>query len=257
MSVLSVSGLSVVLGGRPILSGVSFEVAAGEVFGLVGESGSGKSTILRAVAGLAPLAAGRISAHGTVLGARRDAAARRLVQMVFQDPSGALNPRHRVGRIVAEPLRIHRLDDVSGRVARALGEVGLDPRLQDRFPHQLSGGQRQRVAIARALVLAPPVLLLDEPTSALDMSVQAGILDLLEGLAREKGIAMVLVAHELGVVARLCRRVAVMDRGHLIETLKAADLEAGQAAHPATRRLVAASGPYDRALARTLAGEVS
>jgi peptide/nickel transport system ATP-binding protein len=253
MSALAIADLAVRFGTFTAAEHVTLEVAEGEVFGLVGESGSGKTTVLRAVAGLVPDWTGRISAFGRPLGQKRGPADRKLMQMVFQDPYGALHPRHTVDRIVGEPAIIHRLDDVDGRVGRALADVGLGPAFRWRFPHQLSGGQRQRVAIARALMLEPRLLLLDEPTSALDVSVQAEILNLLQDLARRRGLSMVLVSHNLAVVAHLCARIAVMHRGRIVEMLDVADLRAGRAREPYTSRLIQASRGYDRALAQSLA----
>ena len=171
---------------RRALKGVSLEVQSGESFGLVGESGSGKSTLLRAIAGLAPVASARRSrSTARPLGARRDKAFYREVQMVFQDPYGSLHPRQTVDRLLQEPLAIHGFADGERRIQRALDEVGLGTGFRFRYPHQLSGGQRQRVAIARALILEPSILLLDEPTSALDASVQAEVLNLLEEIRRD------------------------------------------------------------------------
>jgi len=228
--------------------GVSLQVRAGEAFGLVGESGSGKSTVLRALCGLAPASRGRIRMAGQDLGQRRPRAFCRQVQMVFQDPYGALHPRHTVDRILSEPVAIQRLGEADRRVRQALDAVGLSLSLRFRYPHQLSGGQRQRVAIARALILEPCVLLLDEPTSALDVSVQAEILNLLNRLRREMGLTYLLVSHHLAVVAHLCERLAVMQQGVLVETLAVEMLAQGRAAHPYTRQLLAASQGYDRRL---------
>jgi len=206
---------------------VSFAVGAGETFGLVGESGCGKSTLLRTIAGLQPATAGAIALVGQAVGERRTRAQRRLVQMVFQDPYGSLNPTHTVDRILAEPLAIQRLDNVDRRIDQALREVGMGPQHRFRYPHQISGGQRQRIAIARALIMEPKILLLDEPTSALDLSVQAEILNLLKHVARDRGLTMLMVSHDLPVIAHMCSRVAVMRRG--------------DADHPYTRELLASS----------------
>ncbi len=224
-----------------------FKVAAGDAFGIVGESGSGKTTVLRAIAGLIPASGGEIRLAGTRVEAHRSRQHRRLVQMVFQDPYGSLHPRHIVDSILAEPAEIHGLDAIDRRVERALAEVGLGPEHRFRYPHQLSGGQRQRVAIARALILEPPILLLDEPTSALDVSVQAEILNLLNRLREEHGLTIVLVSHDLAVVANLCRRLAVMRQGEMLETLDTEQLRQDGPTHPYTRQLVRASEGYDRA----------
>jgi peptide/nickel transport system ATP-binding protein len=166
--------------------------------------------------------------------------------MVFQDPYGSLHPRHTVDRALGEPLAIHGLGERPARVAAALQAVGLDASHRFRYPHQLSGGQRQRVAIARALILDPRLILLDEPTSALDASVQAEILALLERLRRERGLAYLLVSHNLAIIGRLCDRVAVMREGRFVEALDIAGLRAGAAQHPYTRELLAAAGGFRR-----------
>jgi peptide/nickel transport system ATP-binding protein len=226
---------------------VSFAVAPGETFGLVGESGSGKSTMLRAIAGLVPLAQGEIRVGGRPVGSRRDKAERRMMQLVFQDPYGSLHPRQTVDRTLTEPLAIHGLDERDRRIDNALREVGLDRQHRFRYPHQLSGGQRQRVAIARALILSPRILLLDEPTSALDVSVQAEILNLLAKLRRDHGLTTMLVSHDLAVVAHLCQRVGVMQNGGLVEILDVGDLRQGKARQDYTGELIEASRGYKRA----------
>ncbi len=177
-------------GPRAVVAVRDFTLAVpeGEAVGLVGESGSGKSTVLRAVAGLIPYAAGEITLAGRRVDRRRTTAERKMVQMVFQDPYGSLHPNQTVDQILAMPVAIHRLDRGEARIAQVLAEVGLGREHRYRYPHQLSGGQRQRVAIARALILEPRILLLDEPTSALDVSVQAEILNLLSRLRRDHGL---------------------------------------------------------------------
>ena len=167
------------------MQSVSFEVAAGETFGIVGESGSGKSTVLKAIAGLVPSTSSVLEVNGRPVAQRRSRADRRMLQFVFQDPYASLHPRQTVDDILREPLVIHRVADIDAKVKTAIADVGLLPMHRFRYPHQLSGGQRQRVAIARALILSPPILLLDEPTSALDVSVQAEILNLLGQAAAE------------------------------------------------------------------------
>ena len=221
--------------------GVSFAVAAGESFGLVGESGCGKSTILRAIAGLYPPSGGSIRLDGKPVGAARTKAQRRLAQMVFQDPYGSLNPTHTVDRILAEPLVIQGLGAIESRIPTALAEVGLGPEHRFRFPHQLSGGQRQRVAIARALVVEPRILLLDEPTSALDLSVQAEILNLLSRVRDTHGLTVLMVSHDLAVIAHMCARIAVMFRGEIVETLGVEQLRRRAATNPYTQSLLASS----------------
>lgn len=225
---------------------VSFFVPEGEAFGLVGESGSGKSTVLRAVAGLIPNAQGSIALAGRPVGRRRDKALRKLVQMVFQDPYGSLHPEHTVDQCLADPVAIHRLGDADQRVAEALAQVGLGPEHRFRFPHQLSGGQRQRVAIARALILEPRILLLDEPTSALDVSVQAEILNLLARLRRERGLTLLMVSHDLAVIAHLCERIAVMSHGTIVEQTTSRRLAAGQVDHSYTQELLRSNRGFVR-----------
>jgi peptide/nickel transport system ATP-binding protein len=244
---LRASGLKVVYDRFVAVDDVSLDIAPGESFGLVGESGSGKSTVLRAICGLAPLAAGSVQLTGRAdLPAPGSKAFRRQVQMVFQDPYGSLHPRQTVDRILAEPLAIHGLGDAEARIERALADVGLGDGFRFRYPHQLSGGQRQRVAIARALILEPQVLLLDEPTSALDASVQAEVLNLLEALRARLGLTFVMVSHDLAVVTHLCQRLMVMQRGRTVEVLQAADLAAHRVAADYTRSLMTASIGFSR-----------
>ena len=226
--------------------GISFSVARGESFGLVGESGSGKSTVLRAVCGLNERWEGTILVDGERQAPKRDRAFFKMVQMVFQDPYGSLHPRHTVDRILSEPVAIHRLDRADQRIEQALEEVGLGTGFRFRYPHQLSGGQRQRVAIARALILEPRILLLDEPTSALDVSVQAEVLNLLDGLRRRRNLTYILVSHDLAVVAHMCDRLAVMNHGRIVEELDVDTLKQRNPAHPYTRQLLTASRGYDR-----------
>ena len=164
--------------------------------------------------------------------------------MVFQDPYGSLHPRHTIHTVLAEPLRIHAMGNERERVESILTKVGLNSSFRFRYPHQLSGGQRQRVAIARALILEPRVLLLDEPTSALDVSVQAEILNLLADLRERDGLTYLLVTHDLGVVAHLCDRLAVMQQGRVVETLTTDALCNGQAQHAYTRMLVDSTRAY-------------
>jgi peptide/nickel transport system ATP-binding protein len=224
--------------------GVSLTVGKGESYGIVGESGSGKSTVLRALVGLAPVTGGRLLLDGVALTGRRSAAFYRRVQMVFQDPYASLHPRHTVDRVLSEPLAIHGFDDRERRIGRALEDVGLGASFRFRYPHQLSGGQRQRVAIARALILEPEVLLLDEPTSALDASIQAEVLNLLDGIRAERGLTYVLVSHDLAVVAHMCERLMVMQHGQAVEELTRESLRARKATKEYTRALLTASEGY-------------
>ena len=236
------------------LDGVSLTIAAGECLGLVGESGSGKSTLARMVMGVEPPDAGRIRLMGKDLyrlAAGELRALRRHFQMVFQDPYGSLDPRQRVGRIVAEPLHAHRLASAerSRRVAAALAAVGLDAAAAARYPHEFSGGQRQRIAIARALITEPALVVLDEPVSALDVSVQAQVLELLLELKRRRGLAYLFVSHDLAVVAHMADRVAVLQAGRIVEEGPVAAV-LGRPRHAYTQRLLAATLPADPRLAR-------
>jgi len=224
------------------LNGVSVRVDAGKSLGIVGESGSGKSTLARLVMALEPPTSGTVTLLGRDLHALpSDAlrAARRDFQMVFQDPYGSLDPRQRVGRIVAEPLPPLPDAQRRQRVAEALDAVGLRAADIDKYPHEFSGGQRQRIAIARALITRPKLIVADEPVSALDVSVQAQVLNLLQDLRAEFGIAYLFISHDLAVVDHLCDEVAVMHDGLIVERGTPERLFQ-QAEHPYTRRLLAA-----------------
>ena len=224
-----------------VLYDVNLSVREGEIFGLVGESGSGKTTVLKCLAGLFTHWDGELVIAGQKLEHRIARARCREVQMVFQDPYGSLHPRHTIGDILEEPLHIHGIGQRSQRVITMLEKVGLNRAWQTRYPHQLSGGQRQRVAIARALILEPRVLLLDEPTSALDVSVQAEILNLLSDLQQQENLTYLMVTHDLGVVAHLCHRVAVMQHGKMLETLDVDALVGNRAQVAYTQMLVESS----------------
>ncbi|MFA6156781.1 ABC transporter ATP-binding protein [Mesorhizobium sp.] len=243
---IAIDGLEVVFDRFRALKGVSLEVRSGESFGLVGESGSGKSTLLRAIAGLAPVASGSIAVNGKTLGARRDKAFYREVQMVFQDPYGSLHPRQTVDRLLQEPLAIHGFADGEKRIQRALDEVGLGNGFRFRYSHQLSGGQRQRVAIARALILEPSILLLDEPTSALDASVQAEVLNLLEEVRRRRKLTFLMVSHDLAIITHMCERLMVMQSGEAVEHLTASQLIGHRVTEDYTRNLLRASEGFVR-----------
>jgi peptide/nickel transport system ATP-binding protein len=225
---------------------VTIALAEGESYGIVGESGSGKSTILRAIAGLVKVSFGVIRLFGQPVGVRRTKTERRQLQLVFQDPYASLHPRQTVEEILHEPLAIHQIDRADERICQTLTEVGLSQQHRFRYPHQLSGGQRQRVAIARALIVNPRVLLLDEPTSALDVSIQAEILNLLMKLRANHRLSSILVSHDLGVVAHLCNRIAIMREGRLIESLDVESLRCGRAQHPFTLELLEASRGFRR-----------
>lgn len=251
MTAVALRNLSIAYGGTAVVHGVSFDVAEGESFALVGESGSGKSTVLKAITGLAPEWTGDIEVLGRPARRRPDRTIARTVQMVFQDPYGSLHPRKTVDSVLSEALAIHGIGERDSRVEAVLRDVGLDRRFRFRFPHQLSGGQRQRVAIARALILEPRILLLDEPTSALDVSVQAEILNLLKRLRTEHRLTYLLVTHNLPVVSFMCDRMALMNRGRVVEIAPASALHDGAFEQAYSRELYAASGgslpePKDR-----------
>jgi peptide/nickel transport system ATP-binding protein len=234
----------------PAVRGVSFDLAAGETLGIAGESGCGKSTIAGAILRLLPRGTrvtGEILLDGEdVLGMRwgRLRAVRwKEAAIVFQGALHALNPVQRVGRQIAEPIRIHELASSEGatkaRVRELLETVGLPARRADDYPHQLSGGQRQRVLIALALACNPRVLIADEPTTALDVMVQAQVLELLERLQRDMGLAMIFITHDLSTLAAVCERLAVMYAGRIVEEGPSAEVF-GSPAHPYTRALAAA-----------------
>ena len=209
--------------GRRVVDDVSFTIARGETLGLVGESGSGKSTVARMLLRLVEPTAGKVLYEGRDLlaaGDRGMRAMRRRMQVVFQDPYAALNPRMRVREILAEPFAIHREQPAEGletRLREMLRTVGMEESALLRFPHEFSGGQRQRINIARALALRPEFLVLDEPVSALDVSVGAQVVNLLRDLQREFGLTYLFISHSMPLVRYLCDRVAVMQRGRLVE----------------------------------------
>ena len=245
-------------GGREHLAvdGVTLSVARGERVGLVGESGCGKSTLARALLGLEPPSRGSICVQGEDLygkSARAQRQLRRQLQAVFQDPYGSFNPRHRIGRIVAEPLHLLGKEATSDfrrhAVSRVLADVGLDPSDSARYPHEFSGGQRQRIAIARALVLRPSVVVLDEPVSALDVSVRARILALLAELNENFRVGYLFISHDLTVVRAVAERVLVMRDGQIVEegdTQSVLD----SPRHPYTRALIEAAPDLSRTLKR-------
>jgi peptide/nickel transport system ATP-binding protein len=176
---------------------------------------------------------------------RRPRESRKIIQMVFQDPYGSLHPNQTVDQTLSAPIAIHRLGNAESRIMAALVEVGLGREHRYRYPHQLSGGQRQRVAIARALILQPKVLLLDEPTSALDVSVQAEILNLLTRLRRDHGLTMLMVSHDLAVIAHICDRIGVMHSGRVLEMTTAAALAEGRVTDPYSQQLLRANQGFD------------
>jgi peptide/nickel transport system ATP-binding protein len=232
--------------GVEVLKGIDLKLHRGETLGLVGESGCGKSTLARVLAGLIPMTAGKVSLLGRDLGsldAKDWQAMRRQVQLVFQNPYGALNPRRRVGAVIGDPFRIHGTPPGATRkaeVQRLMELVGLNPEHYNRFPAEFSGGQRQRIGIARALALNPALIIFDEPVSALDVSIQAQVLNLMRALQRDLGLTYLFISHDLAVVRHVCDRISVMNAGQIVETAGAATLYASPQ-HPYTRTLLAAS----------------
>ena len=254
---LEVTDLTVRFGPVRAVDGVSLRLAAGPFgLGLVGESGSGKSTIGRAVVRLVAAAGGQIRFEGKDVAALRGRALkeyRRAAQIVFQDPDNSLDPRMRVGASVTEPLIAHRIVarwQAAGRARELLAEVGLDPELAARYPHQLSGGQRQRVAMARALTVQPRLLVLDEPTSAIDVKAQARILALIGDLRSRRNLAYLLITHNLGIVSELCEQTAVLYLGRVVESGPTGEL-LSVPAHPYTQALRSAVPEIDMAARRT------
>jgi oligopeptide/dipeptide ABC transporter ATP-binding protein len=239
-------------GGRRVaaLNGVSFDIAPGEAVGLVGESGSGKSTLGMLVTRLIAPSAGRIRFDGrdiTTLSAAEMRPLRAELQIVFQDPWGALNPRMTIFRALEEPLKLHSALDAGARAARVrelAGQVRLPLASLERFPHELSGGQLQRVSIARAIANRPKLIVLDEPTSSLDLSVRAGILQLLEEIRRETGVAILFISHDLETVELVTDRVLVLYLGRVVEEGPTRALFS-RPAHPYTQTLLSANLPPD------------
>ena len=227
------------------VDGVSFEIAHGETLGLVGESGCGKSTTAKLVLGLIPASAGAVSFEGHAVTPERNAAWRALrqrMQMVYQDPLGALDRRLTAARQIREPLDIFGIgtgSERNERVSDLLDAVGLQRSVAARYPHELSGGQRQRVVLARALILKPSLLVCDEPISALDVSIQAQVINLLVDLQERLGIAMLFISHDLKVVRQVSHRVAVMYLGRIVESGEPEQL-LREPAHPYTQALVSA-----------------
>ncbi len=250
--VFDISGpwLNRVVEGRPrqtltAVADVSFAIGRRETFALVGESGSGKSTIARIIVGLLPPSDGDVRIEAVSMSSaearERRADLRRRIQMIFQDPYASLNPRWRVDRVIAEPLRAFGLmrdrQEIEGRVAELLELVGLDPADGRKYPHEFSGGQRQRIAIARALAANPEFIVCDEPTSALDVSVQAQILNLMRDLQDRLGLTYLFISHNLAVVRHMATRIGVLYLGRLVEVAPPRELFANPR-HPYTRMLL-------------------
>jgi oligopeptide/dipeptide ABC transporter ATP-binding protein len=243
---------------------VSFDIQPGETLGLVGESGSGKSTTARVITKLIEPTAGTIVFDGhdiTAYSRRQMRPLRREMQIIFQDPYSSLNPRQTIGQIIGAPYAIQRTErNIRRRVQELMERVGLNPEHYNRYPHEFSGGQRQRIGVARALALSPRLIICDEPVSALDVSIQAQILNLLEGLQEDFNLTYLFISHDLGVVRHISDRIAVMYLGHIVEVGDAGEISENPR-HPYTASLLSAvpKGYADRRSARdriVLTGDV-
>jgi oligopeptide/dipeptide ABC transporter ATP-binding protein len=267
MSLLTVDKLSKTYRGAHgaevhAVSDVSFSIADGEVLGVVGESGCGKSTLGRSILKLIEPSAGNVSFAGrdiTALNRHAMKPVRRDLQIIFQDPFGSLNPRHKVGTIIGEPLVVHGIGSAASRKARVaelLALVGLPEDAAKRFPHEFSGGQRQRIAIARALALEPKLLVADEAVSALDVSIQSQIINLIADLRKRLGLAIMFISHDLSVIRHVSDRIAVMYLGRIVEIGPAAEIMDAPK-HPYTQALLSAiPRPGERRERQVLKGEL-
>ena len=256
--------LSRTVGYVKAVDGVSFDVRAGQTLGLVGESGCGKTTVGRTLLRLIPATGGSVRFNGNDFFAPTGGELRRLrkkMQIVFQDPVSSLNPRMTIGNIIGEPIEVHQIargKEKNDLVASLLHRVGLDPSYAVRYPHEFSGGQRQRIGIARALALSPDFIVCDEPVSALDVSIQSQILNLLDDLQKERGIAYLFIAHNLAVVEHFSDEVAVMYLGRIVEKASAKELYRNPK-HPYTQSLLSAvpePDPRPKKRRIVLSGEV-
>ena len=249
MSLLSVSNLKTSYGPVNVLAGVSFDIDEGQTYALVGESGSGKTTVIRAIAGLAPAQEGTVLYNGRDirgLSERKMRPLRKEISLMFQDPVGSLSPRLTIRSLITEPYRIQGMKDrdIDAEAKRLLEMVNLPADLGDRYPYQISGGQARRVGVARALALDPKLILADEPTAGLDVSVQGELLNLLNDLRERLGLSLLIITHNLNVVRHVSDRMGIMYLGRLVEEGATEDIFY-QSRHPYTRALLSASPEPD------------
>ncbi|GAB5495034.1 MAG: ABC transporter ATP-binding protein [Phycisphaerales bacterium] len=235
------------------VDGVSFDIGPGQTLGVVGESGSGKTTIGRAMLRLIPATSGKVTYKGTDVlsaGASEMRKLRQEMQIIFQDPSGSLNPRMRIREIIAEPLQVHGLakgGDLDKLVGELLERCGMPASAAERYPHEFSGGQKQRIGIARALAVKPKFIVCDEPTSALDVSIQSQIINLLRDLQKEFNLSYLFISHDMAVVRHMCERIAVMYKGQMVEEGER-DQILYEPTHEYTKRLLNSVPRTDRAV---------
>jgi oligopeptide/dipeptide ABC transporter ATP-binding protein len=267
MTLLEIKNLSKTYHGKngakvQAVADVSLEIAAGEVLGIVGESGCGKSTLGRSLLRLIEPSAGQVLFEGHDIVPLKKSAlkpVRRDMQIIFQDPFGSLNPRHKVGKVIGEPLEVHQIGTKRSRldkVRELLDIVGLPQNAIDRHPHEFSGGQRQRIAIARALALDPKLIVADEAVSALDVSIQSQIINLIAKLQKQLNISIMFISHDLSVIRHVSDRIAIMYLGRIVETGETESVMQNPQ-HPYTQSLLSAIPRVGEKRARTvLAGEV-